>query len=307
LAFAEIADIVRRIGEDTWNTGDLTLVDQLFAPTCFDHDPGERVARGASGYKQLVAGFRAAVPDLHSTVEEFVADGDKLALRLTVRGNAARTGRAVTWTGMHMFRIADGQVIDWWHKDDPLTGIGLGSEWSHDITSVPDRAIGSVHSSVVIRRSIEAVFEYLVNPSSWPMWHSGSLGVSAPAGRPVRVGDEIIETFIAPGGWSRVAWHVQRLDRPYLFVVSGLIDRRVGTMHYALRETRGDTTVDRTFTYTVPTWWLATLDRFFLSRHLERASSRAMRRLQGILELAHANETAQPHNGVPRVREGEPA
>jgi hypothetical protein len=307
LAFAEIADFVRCIGEDIWNTGDLDLVDQLFAPTCHDHDPVERLAPAAWGYKQLVASFRGAVPDLHSRVEEYVADGDKLALRMTVRGNVASTGQSVTWTGMHMFRVADGLVIDWWHKDDPLSLVGLVPESVRRAPVQPNRAVSSVHSSVFIRRSIESVFDYIASPSTWPTWHSGSLGVSAPAGRAVRVGDEITETFIASGGWSRVGWRVRQLDRPYLFVVSGQIDRRIGTMQYALRPTQGGTSVDRTFTYTVPTWGVALLDRLFLSRHLDRASSRAMRRLQGVLELAPTAEIRQPHTGVPGVMEGEPA
>jgi hypothetical protein len=78
-------------------------------------------------------------------------------------------------------------------------------------------------------------------------------------------------------------------------------------MQYALRPTQGGTAVDRTFTYTVPTWGLAMLDRLFLSRHLDRASAKAMRRLQGVLELAPTAEVTPAHHAVPGVMEGEPA
>ena len=70
---------------------------------------------------------RAAFPDLNVTVEEVMAEGDRVAARVTMRGThrgefqgIAPTGKRVEVRAMDMFRISDGKIVEHWgHADDP--------------------------------------------------------------------------------------------------------------------------------------------------------------------------------------------
>jgi len=76
--------LVRRYWEEVWNNGNLAVVDELIA-TDFDGHPltGEPdFGRGLAGQKQLVGMYRTAFPDLHMTIEDLTAEGDRIAVRL---------------------------------------------------------------------------------------------------------------------------------------------------------------------------------------------------------------------------------
>jgi predicted ester cyclase len=71
--------------------------------------------------------FWAAFPDGELFVEDVVAEGDRVAWRWTHRGThrgefmgIAGTGRSVTWTGITIWRVADGRISDWWAVPDIL-------------------------------------------------------------------------------------------------------------------------------------------------------------------------------------------
>ncbi len=118
----------RRIPEDIFNTGNIELVDELFAAEYVEHQsapPG--VPTGVAGIKEFVTMFRAAFPDLHYTVEMTIAEGDIATGHVTVRGThqgefmgIPPTGKHVTWTETHIGRFENGKLVEHWGNGDDL-------------------------------------------------------------------------------------------------------------------------------------------------------------------------------------------
>ena len=120
--------IVRRFYEEIWNKGDLATADELIASNVVDHDQNpEFVARGTEGFKRVVTLVRTTFPDIFFTVEDKVADGNKVVVRWTMRGThkgehmgIPATGKLVTGAGMHFFRVAGGKIVEIWVIRDEL-------------------------------------------------------------------------------------------------------------------------------------------------------------------------------------------
>jgi steroid delta-isomerase-like uncharacterized protein len=120
--------ILRRYFEEAWNQGHLAVLDELVAPTYVNHDPAvPGLPPGPAGLKPIIAGFRAAFPDLQITIDDQVAEGDKVATRYTMRGTNVGefmgrppTGRQISVGGMQIERVVDGQIVEHWRKSDDL-------------------------------------------------------------------------------------------------------------------------------------------------------------------------------------------
>ena len=74
----------RRLYEEVWNKGNLSLISELVSP---DFVSGNN--KGLDGYRQMVSGWRTAMPDVHFTIHEMVAEGDKVAYRVSATGTGA--------------------------------------------------------------------------------------------------------------------------------------------------------------------------------------------------------------------------
>jgi steroid delta-isomerase-like uncharacterized protein len=104
---------VYRWVEGGWNNGNLGLVDEMYSPDYTIHDPSvPGYPGGAEAFKAFVTGFRTGLPDIHFTVEDTVAEGDKVAWRFTVRGTNLGplmgfppTGKASTNSGLVISRF----------------------------------------------------------------------------------------------------------------------------------------------------------------------------------------------------------
>ena len=104
---------VQRLFE-TFNQGDLTPVDQLVGPDYV----GAQGDRGPAGFRAVVLGLRTAFPDLHYTVDELVAEEDRVAVRWHWTGTHqgpfrtfAATGRSVSNSGAGIFRVLEGKIV----------------------------------------------------------------------------------------------------------------------------------------------------------------------------------------------------
>src|SRR5205823_14624824 len=82
---------------------------------------------GIEGSKQFIAMYLTAFPDVHFTVEDIIAEGDKVVTRLTVRGTQQgafmgipATGKQTTSTGIDINRIVDGKSVEHWLEMDTL-------------------------------------------------------------------------------------------------------------------------------------------------------------------------------------------
>lgn len=119
----------RRIYDEVFNRGDLDVVDELVTPDIIDHEepfPGV-TGSGAEGLRQTVAILRTAFPDLTMTVEDMVAEGDKVVTRVTVRGThqgeflgMPPSGRQINVAVIDIVRFADGKMIEHWGQTDQM-------------------------------------------------------------------------------------------------------------------------------------------------------------------------------------------
>jgi predicted ester cyclase len=122
--------IGRRVLLELWGEGKLELADQLYAPNYVDHvgqGPEPSRVSGPDGIKQAVVMFRTAFPDLTYTVEAEMAERDLVLTRFSARGTNTGpflgnppTGRAVTYTGFDLNRIAGGKIVESWVSYDAL-------------------------------------------------------------------------------------------------------------------------------------------------------------------------------------------
>jgi predicted ester cyclase len=116
--------------EEVWGQGKLEVADEILSPDYVDHvvkGPEAQTVRGPDALKQAAAMFRAAFPDLTYSVEDVVAEGDKVVARFSATGThlgefmgVAPTGRKITYTGFDMSRISGGQIVEAWASYDAL-------------------------------------------------------------------------------------------------------------------------------------------------------------------------------------------
>jgi steroid delta-isomerase-like uncharacterized protein len=103
------------------------VVDELIDTNWVGHGPGEQEVKGAASLKQFTAMMWVAFPDYHMTIEDNIAEGDKVVTRLTVRGThqgdfmgVAPTGKQFTMTMIVISRIRDGKILECWQSSDLL-------------------------------------------------------------------------------------------------------------------------------------------------------------------------------------------
>jgi steroid delta-isomerase-like uncharacterized protein len=121
--------LARRGFEETWNQGKLNVIDELVASTATFHDvnvPGGKFT-GPEGVKQFVQIYRNAFPDVRFTINDQIAEGDKVVTRWTAIGThkgelmgIAPTNKRSTVTGINIERYQDGKVVEAYSSYDML-------------------------------------------------------------------------------------------------------------------------------------------------------------------------------------------
>lgn len=121
---------VRRWTEEGWNQRNWAVFDELAASNWVYHNPGFPNVRTLADYKQRATEIRNAFPDNHGTIEDMIAEGDKVVARYTFRGTNTgdivspmplpATGKQVTTTGIIIVRFAGGKGVELWEQHDDL-------------------------------------------------------------------------------------------------------------------------------------------------------------------------------------------
>jgi steroid delta-isomerase-like uncharacterized protein len=126
VSLEENKEIIRRWAE-VWNQGNLDAVDEFVSDTYVRHDPNTPKVRGPEEEKQLMAMYLSAFPDLHFTIEDMIAEGDKVVGRLTARGThkgellgIPPTDKQITLTMTETFRLGEGKIAEQWVNMDAL-------------------------------------------------------------------------------------------------------------------------------------------------------------------------------------------
>lgn len=116
--------IVRRIFEEGFNQNKPQVWDELIAPNYVNHDLPAPVP-GPEGFKMIAGMFLAAFPDLHTTIEDVVADGDRVATRGTFTGThqgefngIPPTGKSVKVSYIDIWRLENGKAVENWVQID---------------------------------------------------------------------------------------------------------------------------------------------------------------------------------------------
>jgi steroid delta-isomerase-like uncharacterized protein len=120
--------VQRRLMEEVWNQGHFAVVDELVAADYLGHSsvPSDET-HGRDGYRAFYRALRQAFPDFEVTVDDQIAEGDRVVTRWTARGThrgefhgIPPTGRRGAITGITIDRIANGKVVECWTNADDL-------------------------------------------------------------------------------------------------------------------------------------------------------------------------------------------
>ena len=115
--------IDRRFLEEVFGQGKLAVADEIIAPDHVNGGPGAvpGIPPGPEGSKMLVTVYRNAFPDVHFTIDEQIAEGDKVVTRWTGHGThkgelagIPATGKSATVTGIGVDRIVNGKIVESW-------------------------------------------------------------------------------------------------------------------------------------------------------------------------------------------------
>ena len=112
---------------ELWNTGNLSIADEIFANDFVNHDPSRPEVTDIEGYKKYLTETRSGMPDFKVDIEDMVAEEEKLASRYTVSGTFQNdffgipaTGKKATWTGVTIYRFDSGKIVEAWWSEDAL-------------------------------------------------------------------------------------------------------------------------------------------------------------------------------------------
>ena len=104
------------------------ILDEVYAPDVVWHEPDQEI-RGLEQAKQFVTTYKTAFPDMKATVEDVIAEGDKVVTRVTIRGThqgeieefGPPTGRQIEVKGITIQRIEEGKIVEDWDSYDNLS------------------------------------------------------------------------------------------------------------------------------------------------------------------------------------------
>ena len=119
--------VVRRFYEEVMNQKKRAVLDEVFDLNVVDHFAPPGTPGGLEGARQTLGMFLSAFPDLHFTVEDLIAEGDKVVARATLSGTQQGTfmgipptGKHVTIGGIDINRFVGGKSIEHWVEMDTL-------------------------------------------------------------------------------------------------------------------------------------------------------------------------------------------
>ena len=117
--------LARAVFDEVFNAHDLDRIDDYFAPE-YAHDAP--IPPGRDSFKAFMGAVVGAFPDFNGTLEDVIAQGDKVVCRSTWRGTheaelmgIPATGRRVEYGVIEIFRVEDGRFVEHWQQSDTLT------------------------------------------------------------------------------------------------------------------------------------------------------------------------------------------
>ena len=121
--------LARRFFEEFWDQKNLAVADELLAANHVDHTPGSPpgLPPGPEGFKQFASAYFTAFPDIRITIEDQVAEGDRVVTRWKAQGTNTgslfgmpATNKSATITGITIDRVASGKIVETWTNFDNI-------------------------------------------------------------------------------------------------------------------------------------------------------------------------------------------
>ena len=225
--------------EEFWNTGNMAIADEVYSTDFVNHDPTAPDVVDLESYKGFAAAVRAGMPDFHVAPEVIVAEGDKVVGCWTATGTQTGelvgiqpTGIQARWTGITIYRIEDGKVVEaWWSKDVAglLEQLGVMPPtretytWGEQSQVTGDTGDPETNK-VLVQRMIDEVMnqqdlavvdelfaaDYLMHDPAWPTEVKGPEGFRQWAGAMLKPffsdGDVAVNDMIAEEDKVVVRW-----------------------------------------------------------------------------------------------------
>lgn len=117
--------IMRQYLDGFWNKTDPTAIDRFVAPDVVLHDQADAAVKGLAGLKLNARMLHGAMPDFRMTIDDLIAEGDRVVIRWTGRGahrgdfqGIPPTHQRAAWTAISIVRIADGKIVEGWQEMD---------------------------------------------------------------------------------------------------------------------------------------------------------------------------------------------
>jgi predicted ester cyclase len=117
----ENKELIRHFYETVWHQGNIEAIDTIFAGDFLNHDPGSH-SPDREGFKQYVA-YARKTAGYQPTIDDLIAEGDKVAVRITGQGRLRRkffgftlVNRQVSDRGIVIWRIAEGRIVERWAR-----------------------------------------------------------------------------------------------------------------------------------------------------------------------------------------------
>jgi predicted ester cyclase len=138
----ETADVAQRY-LNVWNTRDLTELDAVADPGVVHHWGQGVDTQGVDDLKASIEAFFTAFPDMVMTLDDTIVEGDTVVIRWTLTGTQTGpffqtepTGVTAEWTGVNIYRVECGQVVESWSEAD---GVGLRQQLNpQDVYATPE-------------------------------------------------------------------------------------------------------------------------------------------------------------------------
>ena len=108
--------VVLRLFNEVFNQRSLSVLDLLYDPNVVDHGAFPDQAPGVEGIKSAIIDFFEVFDNLKITVEDVIAEDDKVATREVWRGTHKPSGKVAEGTIIHIFRLHEGKIIDEWSR-----------------------------------------------------------------------------------------------------------------------------------------------------------------------------------------------
>jgi steroid delta-isomerase-like uncharacterized protein len=123
--------LARRVYEETLNRRNLVELNEFYVPDFVYHGTS-RTIQGVEALKQALSLYFSAFPDLRLTMEDLIAEGDRVVVRFTYRGTHTGDfrgmppiGKQLAVPGIGIMRVVNGKILEEWVNQDPLPQLGV--------------------------------------------------------------------------------------------------------------------------------------------------------------------------------------